>query len=188
MTIPKRVLPLLLVAPLLVVFASCVESKHPLSDEKTSKIDDRLIGTWQDENKTTYNVKESAGTKNCLDVRWNEKDKESAGQALIFTTIIKSKSYMSMKDLGDEAQKERKGAYDLYQYRFVDNDTVEVRGMTQAALEKAIAKKLLVVTIDKDKTPTITDSPEGIRHYLEAHADECYPLKTDLMLTFKRQK
>lgn len=40
----------------------------------------------------------------------------------------------------------------------------------------------------EERTPIITDTPEGIARYLRAHADECYPAQTDSMLTFKRQK
>ncbi len=128
----------------------------------------------------------SAGTKNGLDVE--VKDADGTHQGLLFTTTVKGKQYMSFKDLSKETQKDRKGAYDIYQYRFLDNDTVEGRGMAPGVLEKAIGDKKLAGTIDKDNGPIITDSPEGMARYLEAHADQCYPSKTDYMLTFKRQK
>ena len=80
MAIPKRVLPLLLVMPLMAVVASCVESRHPLSDEKTSKIDERLIGTWEEDTMILY-VK-MGGTKKCLDVQWTEKDKDDRADCL----------------------------------------------------------------------------------------------------------
>jgi len=95
---------------------------------------------------------------------------------------------VSVKELDKEAQKDRKGAYDIYQYHLLDNDTLEVRGMDENVLKKAIAEKTLAGTIGKDKTPTITDEPRNIARYLEDHADECYPVKTDYMLTFKRRK
>ncbi len=188
MTVPKRVLPFLLVAPLMIVAVSCVDSKHPLSDEKTSKIDERLIGTWQDEDKTTWRVTKSAAAKNSLALEWKKKGQDDSGKAIVFTTVIKTKNYLSIRDTTDETPKDQKEAYNIYQYRLIDNDTVELRGMRPEVLKKAIEGKLLTGTILKDNVPTITDSPDVIKSYLEAHADECYPVKTDLMLTFKRQK
>ncbi len=40
----------------------------------------------------------------------------------------------------------------------------------------------------EERTPVITDSPEGIARYLKAHADECFPKETEAKLTFKREK
>ena len=117
-----------------------------------------------------------------------EKEKDDRAKLLVFTTTIKTKNYMSVKDLSKGAQKDRKGAYDIYQYRFVDNDTLEVRAMAEEVLKKAIAEKTLAGTIGKNKEPTITAESKDIAHYLEDHADECYPVKTDYMLTFKRRK
>ncbi len=59
MNVLKRLLPLFLMAPLLALVTACVESKHPLSDEKTSKIDERLIGTWQDDSMGVWRVKKA---------------------------------------------------------------------------------------------------------------------------------
>ena len=68
MGISKRLIPLLLITTLMSLAAACVESKHPLSDEKTSKIDERLIGTWQGDPKMICRAKKSVVTKNALDV------------------------------------------------------------------------------------------------------------------------
>lgn len=189
MTTAKRAVPLLLVVPLLAVVASCVESQQPLSDEKSSKIDERLIGTWQIENDATatYYVKGSADTKNCLDVELKEKDKSGVSRARVFTTTVKTKNYMSTVDMDEKAKKEQKGAYFIHQYRFLDHDTLDLRFMAHDVLKKAMAEKLIAGKIEENGA-TITDSPERIKRYLEAHADECYPAKTDLTLILKRQK
>jgi hypothetical protein len=73
-------------------------------------------------------------------------------------------------------------------YRFLDTNTLEVRGMEEEVLKKAIADKILAGTIDKHDRPIITDSSAGIARYLEAHADECYSLKSECWQVFKRQK
>jgi hypothetical protein len=207
MVFPKRVLTLLLVTSLLALAASCVESRHPLSDEKTSQVDQRLIGTWLPEGDAAagHRVTRSVQTPNALDLLVT--DANGKGNALLFTTTIQSKAYLSVKDLYDEGQKEGPLAYTIYQYQFLDNDTVQLRGMEPDVIARAIADKRLGGEIRvsqrkskrlfgliesrklvEERTPIITDTPEGIARYLRAHADECYPAQTDSMLTFKRQK
>ena len=177
MSVAKRLLPLFLTAPLLALVGACVQSRHPLSDEKTAKIDQRLICTWQAD-KMVCRVKKSADAKNALEAE--TKDKNGTSRALLFATTVKGKQYMTLLGLGKEAEKDRKGAYEIYQYRFFDNDTVEVRGMDSAVLRKAIAEKKLTGTSPKDDDPVITASSAELARYLEAHADECYPADTDL--------
>jgi hypothetical protein len=64
--------------------------------------------------------------------------------------------------------------------------------MDPKVIMKAIRDKQIAGKIDKDEdddedTPEITDTTEGIVRYLEAHADECYPKKSDYTMTFKRK-
>ena len=187
MRITRSVVRWLLVAAIPVVAASCVESRHPLSDEKTSKIDERLIGTWQMvSDSSVWKAKRSADTKNALELEIT--DANATSRALLFTTTLKSKNYASTKDLGKDAQKDCKERYDIYQYRFLDNDTIEGRNMDVDVVRKAITDKKLVGELDTDKKPTITDSADGIARYLEANADACFPARDDDVLKFKRIK
>jgi len=206
MTTARPVLLLLLVAPLLAVVGSCVESQHPLSDEKTSKIDERLIGTWHlEDDPAGWQVTKSAHTENALELTVTD---PAAGRSLLFTTTIKSKGYMSIKDMHEDAKKKPEAAtYCIYQYVFLDNDTVQVRGMDPKVIEKAIGDKTLggEIKLTKTKTrpilgifgkerivekrtPVITAAPQAIARYLEAHADECYPAEKEATLIWKRQK
>lgn len=191
-----RPLPMLLsVASLLAVVASCVESRHPLSDEKTSKIDERLVGTWRFEgDPDSFSLKKSADMENALEL--TEADPR-AGKTLLLTTAIKSKGYVSIKaPLEDAKKKPTAASYGVCQYVFVDNDTVEVRGMEPEVIEKAIADRILdgeimrtrVLLFFPQKQPIITAAPQAITRYLEAHADECYPAKADVVVILKRQK
>jgi hypothetical protein len=189
MTTAKRLVPLLLAVPFVAAAVSCLESRHPLSDEKTSKVDERLIGAWLDEGGDLYTVRRGDPKKNHLNGEWQAKDtKDGSAKLLLFTTTLDSKHYMTVKDLSDDAEKNRQGAYDLYQYRFRDNDILEIRGMIDEVIEKAVAQKLLAGKAVKGEDPVITDSTEAITRYLKAHAAECYPEKTDIMMTFKRRK
>jgi hypothetical protein len=207
MVIPRPAWLLLIVASLVAVAPSCVQSRHPLSDEKTSLIDQRLIGTWRPpDDPAVWQVSKSDQIKNVLEV--TIKERAGTGKGLLFTTTIKSKSYLSFKELDGHPKKKPDAAgYEICQYAFPDNGTLEVRAMEPDAIVKAISDKILggeiVVTkrkarpilglfgkerIEEEKTPVITDRPEGITRYLEGHADECYPAKSEPILTFKRQK
>lgn len=185
---------------LLTVVASCVDSRNPASDEKTSKIDERLIGDWKESNDSdgVWKVTKSKDVENALEV--SPPDPNGPALVLAFTTTIKSKGYLSIldadkgekqKDSGKEAKKKPEEVkYEIYQYVLTDNDTLEVRGMESKVIEKAIKDKQLVGEIvkeEKEDKPVITDTTEGIVRYLEAHADECYPEKTDYIMTWKRQ-
>ena len=207
MTIPRRLLPLLIAVPLLIPIASCVESRHPVLAEISPTIDERLIGTWKPTGDlSVWQVKRSEDTKGALEI--TVRDACGTSTAVALTTTIKAKGYMSVKDLSEEAQGSKQAAgYEIYQYVFLDNDTVQARGMEPEAIVKAIADKKLggeikvtkterkrilglfgKAEIVEEKTPVITDSPEGIARYLEAHADECYPSDEDYSLKFTRQK
>jgi hypothetical protein len=209
MTIWKRALLVFIAAPLMAVAVSCVESRHPLSDEKNSIIDERLIGTWRiEDDLTIWQVKRSGDTKNALAVTIDDKSGNGTGRAILFTTTTKSKGYISIKHLDEDTPKKAQAdRYDIYQYVFLNNDTVQSRCMELTAISKAISDKKLGGKLDvartdtepairrfekardvQGETPIITDSPEGIARYIEAHADECFPAKTECSLTFKRQK
>jgi hypothetical protein len=173
MRIAKQVMTLCVVGSLLAVFASCVDSKYPLSDEKTSKIDEGLIGNW--EYNGTWKVSKSRDVKNALEVM----SPESTAPGLAFTTTIGSGHYLSLGDKIPTADaKKRVGQYNIYRYRITDKDTVEFRGMDSEVIEKAIAAKQLRGQIVDDE-PVITDTPEAIAKYIEANADTCFPKPAD---------
>jgi hypothetical protein len=189
----------LLAGALLCVIASCVESRHPLSDQNTSKIDERLIGTWLCEGDTKgWQVKKSSQMENAMEVTMP--GPQASGKFSLFSTTVKSNQYMSVTDWGADAKTAPGGAgFSIYQYAFLDKDTVQLRGMEQKVIEKAIADNALggetriergrfLIFSTKTRRPIVTAPPEAIVRYLEAHADECYPAKTDAALTWKRQK
>ena len=193
MLISKRV-PLLLLAASLVTVIACVASHHPLSDEKNSIVDERLIGSWVDESGDVFQVKRGDAKKNHLDVGFRTKDKEGVDKLLLFTTTLHDNRYMSVKFLDEEKQKDQQEAYFIYQYRLLDNNTLEIRTMKAQAIKNAIADKDLAGKVVKSSRipifdTLITDSSESIARYLKAHADECYPAKSDsiVIMTFKRR-
>jgi hypothetical protein len=185
----KRWLIAIVTAPILAACVSCLPTVHPLSDEKTSKIDERLIGRWyaNDDKETVYTVSRSRDTRNGLECAVREKQKD-AGMSPLFATSLKSKAYLSVFD--PEASAKKEPAWAIYQYEVLDKDTVQVRCMDFDVIRRAIEKKQIEGRIikNKDKDPHITAPTEAIRRYLEAHAGECYSRKPDYTLTFKRLK
>jgi hypothetical protein len=186
MRISRQAVMLFVAAALLAVFASCVESKNPLSNEKTSKIDERLIGIWKENsNDDVWKIQKRENAKNTLDVELEKvvNFDGPAGETFhtqAFATTIKSKNYLSILD---SKKGGKTAAYMIYQYTFVDNNTVQVRGMENSVLEKAIANKQIAGKI-VDKYHVITDTPAAIARYIEAHANECYPEKTAISFIF----
>ncbi len=138
MNAQSQIIRLLLAVSLLAVFASCVESRWPLSDEKTSKIDERLIGSWKDGAVGVWTVKKSTDVKNALEVKIP--DPNAPDQTPAFATTIKSKNDLSVNMSEPNAQPDEV-KYEIYQYVFVDADTMELRGMNEEAIIKAIEKK-----------------------------------------------
>jgi hypothetical protein len=206
MTIPKRFMMFLAAALLLSVLPACVESKHPLSDEKNSTVDAKLIGTWfLADDDMPWVVKRSETRKNALELTFSDEKGEQS--ATFFTTTFQSKRYASIDETDEEARGDpEKTVFEIYQYEFIDDDTVQVRGMEPAVLVKALGEKLLrgefkVFNNDEpkdegpnkkntqgDQTPFITDSTDAIRNYLKAHADKCYSEKSEYPIIFKRKK
>jgi hypothetical protein len=187
MKITRQIATFCIVSALLGLFTSCIDSEKPLSDEKTSKIDEKLVGNWTLED-GKWTVKKSADVKNALEVLGPDMTTPS----VLFTTTIKSKSYLSVADRDPKAKNGPvSGTYQIYQYLFINDDTVEVRGMSSTAIEKAITNKVLQGKIsDDDDEPVITDATDKIVKYIEAHADQCFlkPADNDERIIFKRQK
>jgi hypothetical protein len=186
MVTARRIAMLFSFASLLVVAASCVETKHPLSDKKNSKIDARLIGNWKEpDDGSIWKVTKDPKVPNTLVVVIPDAHGPIRTSALV--TTIKSKGYLSCLDSDGSDEKDKEATYNIFQYVFIDKDTVEIRGMEAEVIAKAIARKEITGQIVK-KEPIITDTPAGIARYLESHADECFPAKTNCLLTLTRQK
>lgn len=187
--IQKRIQKRILIIPLILLWGGCVESRHPVSDQETSKVDERLIGAWRlEDDAAIWTIKKTVHTKNGMELELSEAGTTS--RVLLFATTLSKRQYLSAKELGEDSQKDRKEAYDVYEYRFLDNDTVEARGMDPKAIIVAIENEELggrIETIDGEKTPIITGEPGELARYIEAHADECFPEKSDNSLKWKRQ-
>ena len=176
---------LLATAAMTLTIAACVpESRHPLSDEKTSKIDEQLIGKWIDEDgdpDTVVLFKPRKGAKNTFEASGLGEPDEKPG--IFFTTKINSRRYLSFE--GEDEKTDRK-RYAICWYEYADPDTVKIYLLDEKAIEKAIVAKELAGEIrGTNKEVFITASPDDLAKYLKKHGPKCFDLKP---LVYKRHK
>jgi hypothetical protein len=184
-------------ALVLLLLAGCgVTSDHPLSDEKTSVVDDGLIGRWRA-------VKEDAdgkeadqilvgrrrGTKNTLEAVGLELDGDEHVQVrrfYLYATTIGDRRYLS-------ATGEKDGqAYMFLRYAMPKKDTLHVYLMNAKFVGQAIEKGELEGKVEKKETEGgvqasyetvhITADTAKLRAWIEKHQDECFAIEDPAVL------
>lgn len=185
-TIPCRA-----VAAALVVVAlsstGCVSSLKPLSDAKTSKLDTRLLGTWEMDDKEnmkthTIVVERKKDAPNVLQATATEDGKTETAD--LFTTKIGDSHYISV------AGKEEKGVvrYVVAKYEVTDDKNLKYWGLDTEFFAKAIENHELKGTVKKEifTDVTLDETPENLRKFLEKHGAKCFTKDTGI--TVKRIK
>ena len=158
-------------AAVLLSLVACVpEFDHPLSDEKTSKIDPQLLGRWEaiEDNKDTdaENGKKTywifsrrGGTANTIDHREEtihlkgdggpKAIDETDGPTTAFTTTLGGKRYLSVggpregDDEGKGDDKDDGMPYAICRYEISDGGVLKIIFMDQEVLGQAVAAKQL---------------------------------------------
>ena len=196
----------LIAALLPLILASCVYSKHPLSDESTSTLDRRLLGTWAAAAKdgkvsgtdSTLIIGRKPGTKNTLEavvVRLDYKDTVKIGRQTWYAKTGKF-NYLSIG--GDTDTEEDGKAYLICRYDLPKPRTFriflpdphfigaavqkgELKGKVEYndAAEPAIANEKAEPKSEGNNSGSIqsvalTDSPEKILEFLNAHVSESF--------------
>jgi hypothetical protein len=179
-------------------------SRHPLSDEKTSTIDGRLVGRWRaadDSYSGTFVVSRLGASR--LEAASLEKSPGGEQEKYsLFTTSIGSHSYMSVGSVAEKGRAAVEAGYRIVEYSLPDKDTLVIRDMDEEKVTAAIkAKELrgkaeshneyawLFGWIPVPYTTTsvmIDDSPKALVRYVQKHADDCF--EKTAMLTLKREK
>ena len=119
---------LVIVGLLPLTFASCVMSLHPLSDEKTSELDQRLLGTWEkvkgNNGDDVMTVGKKKGTKNTLEFVSIELDEDDTAIVKRLTVYARrgKVDLLSIEDQGKEGKK----FYMLCKYEFPDPNTLHL--------------------------------------------------------------
>ncbi|MEN6450426.1 MAG: hypothetical protein ABFC96_08045 [Thermoguttaceae bacterium] len=180
---------------------------HPLSDEKTSDRDDRLLGQWKwAEGQDVMLVTVAKGKGKSLDIKAvgssSENPKEKEEYAFpIFTTKIGSQCFLTMQSMDADAKKPL-NTYTIVRYDLPDQQTLEVRPMEDDRIAAAIQSKELQGTlvtkkttsflgglismIDETESITVSDSPENIARFLRKHGRDCFA--HDPLFVFKKQR
>lgn len=154
-------------------------SEHPLSDEQTSVIDERLIGGWQvieqpekhavekgaGENaqpqaapptplSSRFAVGRKEGTENTLESAHLRIDEEviKVSRTLIYATQLGSERYLSWR-LQDEDQKEKQPEYLIMLYRVQGEDAVELSLLRHDVIGPAIEKGELPGKVKRRRNP-----------------------------------
>ncbi|HLA83952.1 MAG TPA: hypothetical protein VJL29_04085 [Thermoguttaceae bacterium] len=176
------------VALCLLVAGGClVSSKHPLSDEKTSKADTRLLGDWKeksDDAKGVWQVVKRPQSENVL-VTLGPYEEQYDPADLLLTTELGGKKYLSW---GGREPKNGKTNFIICRYEMPDENTLSIRYLSIDAVRDAIEDQRLsgrvtVVTdiktgkkpISERETVRITAEMDELRSFLEANGDDCFP-------------
>ncbi len=187
-------------------------SDHPLSDDKTSVIDERLIGYWmyvpkdKDENQppAPYVIGRVPDKSNTLEVVYTELDSDGYVKVIrlpVYTTTLDERHYLSLTFQSGAAQ-----PYLVLLYKFGDDDTLQFYFPRAHVIAAAIEQGRLPGVVERHKpqpgeeTPSgeecakpvepryksirITATPKELAAFLKENGTACY--KVDQPATLKR--
>lgn len=174
-------------------------SVYPLSDERDSKLDERLLGKWREASKISANgpidiqVRRKAGSETALEIVYvdPESDKQEEETMQVYATKIGEFDYLTCRDLETRRDaKQQAAAFTILQYRVVGENRVDIYRMDNRSVAEAIDQGELKgqyfgLTARKASCVVISDSSENIRRYLEKHGADCFDRGEEL-LSFKR--
>lgn len=190
----KRILQLASVAAACLLLTSCFDSKAPLSDPGTSKIDERLAGVWRLRNDsgsvTYYHVGRVGGSLPASVMRVVGIQHRTGGvmeqfdNLLIFPTAIGGKSFLNVSAGTDKQLEllEKKGwtSETVTEYLFLryqlTGDTLTVQWIDGEAKKRAIEAGRIKGQIAKDQDGNaramFTDTSENVATFIAAAGDE----------------
>lgn len=179
----------LLVAMCLFV-VGCDDSKVPLSDAKTSKPDDRLIGVWRDAD--TYYYIGRAGEKfpksvlRIIGVELSGGKLEAPEEYLAFPTVLGNKTYLNLiEDTGQTVSKQvdKKGwdkieidKYSFFKYQF-DGDKLMAWMVDDTVKKKMIRSGKIKGETSSDAPAYFTDTMENVARLVAEAGDDLLDLK-----------
>jgi hypothetical protein len=167
------------------VASGCDDSKKPLSDPKTTKADERLIGIWRDTAGSTedYFHVGRAGKNfppsmlRIVSVRHGDGTVEPPEEYLAFPTVLQGKSYLNVvidpkqvKHLDENGWKpETVDCYTFLRYE-VQGDRLTVWLIDEQAKERAV-KDGKIKGVMKDNIAQFTDTTENVARFVAEAGD-----------------
>lgn len=184
----QRIAPAALIAVLAVSLSACriPLSEQPLSDETTSRVDERLLGTWQidmeplrskvslseDVKSVRYTVRRAEGKENMLAVVESSNEEKTMPA---FTVHFAMHDYLSWG--GKEG-----GPYLILRYEFDDDDRARLFVLDEGIIIDAIESGRLPGQVERDdvqvKSIVIKASTEQLRDFIHRHGESCFDMKT----------
>ncbi len=203
MSVMKFILTRAVFLVLLIATLGCeVESKYPLSDEKTSKPDAKLLGDWRWEDEPEpWRIAKHPKLEKALQIEMNVGGE--TGKAVLFTTQIKGKRFLTFQEKNEVTGKVPNL---IYYYEMPDDNTIRVYFMSEEAISRAIVEKRLsgeakIVTrwkkrlfrrpiMVQDQEAFITARPDELREFFKTRGNSCFSKDKDkdIILRFKRVK
>lgn len=180
-----------LAVALMFFLAGCDDSKNPLSNPKTAKPDDRLIGLWRgqgDKNGATYYHVGRAGEPfpasmlRIVEVTTDQGKVEPPEEYLAFPAVVEGKSYLNVVvDAKQVKLLDQKGwnpdlveAYTLLKYE-VNGDRCVVWLIDSDAEERAIRSGKIKGEF-KQNLPMFTDTSENVARFVAEAGDGLFNL------------
>ncbi|MDZ4817650.1 MAG: hypothetical protein SGJ20_01615 [Planctomycetota bacterium] len=163
-------------AAVLAIFSSgCVEVSQPLSSEKDSVVDTRLIGTWDytEDGKATperFVVGRKAGSTTIMELTSPNEE----GSTPVHTKQFGKHNYLSVLD---ESEDGKSKAWYVAAYDFPDKNTVRLLGLNNDKIKELIKNKKIAGTVtQKDFVDEIriTEEPAKLADFLEKNFQACF--------------
>ena len=175
------------------------KSEYPLSDEKTSVIDERMIGHWDFEAEPAQQIDpmrfvvgrdpKAANLLEYVAATLNSEQKIEIHRGPLLITKIGNAHYLSFGS-GDSKEGYLIMRYDIKVQPAAatdaagpnkpSHDTGELHLMIDTVIADAIEKGELAGKVTRDKSSRrpqeirITAKPDELRAYIEKHADQCF--------------
>ena len=168
----------LIVLILCLMLTNCYESKIPLSDTETSKIDKALLGVWKgkvEDGDVYFHFSRGGMNKiNGLLVEHHSDQTMKVEAYDIFTTKIGDSHFLSSQQVGAKGSDE---PFFILKY-FIDGKKIKLWQFNDVKLKEAISVGLLKGEIQKGnfniETIRLTDIDSRITSFIESSSDDLF--------------
>ena len=189
--------------PVVLLFAGgCDDSKKPLSDAKTSKADQRLVGVWRQATPggtVYYHIGQAgkqfpASVMRVVQVTQNQGSVAPPNEYLAFPTVLGDKTYLNVVWGGRVKVLDAKGwnadevdSYTFVKYR-VDGDKLAMWIVNEKAKKQAIDGGKVKGVAEANKPATFTGTTEEVARFVAEAGDSLFPGQPTLLVRVDASK
>jgi hypothetical protein len=160
----------------------CVNSAHPLTDDKTSTPDLKLLGTWElsdpDKPDEPHTVTVTRKKDSTTVLHAVGKDGEKTEELDLFCTKIGDNLLLSA-----QTEKDGKPVFAIAKYQLSGETSLKVWVLDTEFIAGAVKKKELKGTIEQKQfliDVSLDDTPENLRKFIEKNAAKCFSKELEL--------